>query len=136
MASHSSSGIAQAKSGSPRFQEFLIVDLAQPRAGLRKFRIVIIDHQRLFLQQRQRLVDGGGEFAVGDQDLGAAMLQHEGDGGGIQPRVQRIQHRAHHRHAIMGFQHGRGVGQHHRHRVALADALLAPAPRPACGSGA
>ena len=36
------------------FQEFLVIDLSQPRAALRKFRVVIIDHQRLLLQQLQR----------------------------------------------------------------------------------
>ena len=106
------------------FEKFLVVDLAQPLPALRKFRVVIVDHQRLFLQQRQRGCDGGRKFAVGDQHLGVAMLQHEGNGRSVQPCVQRIQHRPQHRHAIMGFQHGRGVGQHHRHRVALFDALF------------
>ncbi len=106
------------------FEKFLVIDLAKPRPALRKFRIVIIDHQRLLLQQRQGARNGGGKLPVGDQNLGLAMFQHEGEGGGVQPRVQRIQHRPQHRHAIMGLQHGRGVGQHHRHRVALLDTAL------------
>ena len=95
--------------------------LAQPRAILRKFRIVIVDHRGRIFHQRQRLFHRAGEFAVGDQDFRAAMLQHIGDGRGIEPGVDRVQHRARHRHAMMGFQHRRRVGQHRRHRVVLFD---------------
>ncbi|MNT56219.1 hypothetical protein D3C72_1935030 [compost metagenome] len=61
------------------------------------------------------------EFAVGDQYLGFAVLQHEGDGLGVQAHVEGVEHRADHRHAEVRLQHLRDVRQHHRHRVALAD---------------
>jgi hypothetical protein len=40
----------------------------------------------------------------------------------IQPGVQRVEHGARHRDAKVRLHHGRRVGQHHRHRVALAHA--------------
>jgi len=52
------------------------------------------------------------------------MVQHEGNGLWIKPGVERIEHRARHRHAKMRLHHRRGVGQHHRHRIVLANAML------------
>jgi hypothetical protein len=59
---------------------------------------------------------------VGDQHLGFAVGQHEGDGFGVEAGVEGVEHGADHRHAEVGLEHGRHVGQHHGHRVALADA--------------
>ena len=73
-------GIAQAKSGSPRCEEGLVI-LAQPRAALRKFRIVIVDHQRLASSAAPRLratVAENSRSVI--RIFAAAMLQHEGDG--------------------------------------------------------
>ena len=102
-------------------QKRLVVDLAQRLAALIA-RVVDVDHQRPLVQQRQRLLDRRGELAVGDQRAGAAMAQHEGDRLGVEPRVQRVQHRAAHRHAEMRLVHRRDVRRHHRDRVVLADA--------------
>ena len=55
----------------------------------------------------------------------AGVLEHEGDGLRIQPRVEGVEHRAAHRDAEMRLVHGRRIGQQHRHGVADAD----PAPR-------
>ncbi|MNC36884.1 hypothetical protein D3C75_854290 [compost metagenome] len=49
------------------------------------------------------------------------MLQHEGDGLGVQAHVQGVEHGTGHGHAEVRFEHGRNVGQHHRHGVATAD---------------
>ena len=79
------------------------------------------------------------ELAVGDHHLGFAMLQHEGDGFGVQTHIEGVEHGADHRHAEMRFEHRRNVRQHHRHRVALADATAgqrrgqAPAARVGLG---
>ena len=64
---------------------------------------------------------------------------------GVQAGVQRVEYRARHGNAEMRLHHRRRVGQHHGHRVALADAAVAPArwpaggsarrPRPRCGAG-
>lgn len=73
-------------------------------------------------EQRQGGFNHRMELAVGDQHLGLAVLQHEGDGLGVQAYVQGIEHGTGHGHAKVGFEHGRGVGQHHCHGVATADA--------------
>ena len=65
-----------------------------------------------------------GEFPVGDQDLRLAVLEHERDGFRVQAGIEGIQHGAGHRHAEMGFEHGRDVGRHDRHGVARPDAAL------------
>ena len=109
-------------------QEFLVVDGADALAlrigrvgGI--FGIVEVNDQRRDLGQRQRVLHDAGKFAVDDQHLCLGMVELEGDDGGIEPGVEGMQHRLDHRHAEMRFQHGRRVGQHHRHRVALADAF-------------
>ena len=93
------------------------------------------------LRERERALDGGRKLAVGDEDLRAAVLEHEGDRLGVQPRVERVQHRAGHRHAEMAFVHLRRVGEHDGDRVADADAALRerrgepPAARVSLGPG-
>ncbi len=86
------------------------------------------------LDQRQFPVELGegrfhdrAEFAVGDQQFRLAVRQDEGDRARVEPVVQRIQHRAGHRHAVMRFEQCRHVRRHHRDGVAGADA--APAQR-------
>ena len=105
-------------------QERLVGHLPQQRAagGLG---VVDVDHQRLLVQQRQRPLDRRRELAVGDQNAGAAMAQHEGDRLGIEPGVERVQHRAQHGNAEMRLVDRRHVGRHHRNGIAAAD----PAPR-------
>ena len=44
--------------------------------------------------------------------------------GGIEPRVDGVEHRAGHRHAVVAFEHRRRVGEHGRDRVAAPDAAL------------
>ena len=74
------------------------------------------------LELGERGADLRGELAVGDQRLRFAVLQDVGDGRGIEPRVDGVEHRAQHGHAVVGIQHGRHVGQHGRHGVARPDA--------------
>jgi hypothetical protein len=77
----------------------------------------------------------GGELAVGDQHAGLAVLQHEGDGLGVEPGVQRVEHGAAHRHAEVRLEHGRRVGQHRGHGVADADATPAQGTGQAAATG-
>ena len=86
--------------------------------------IVIVDDDWFDGRQRQRLLDHAGEFAVDDQQPGFGMVELEGDDRRIEPGVERMQHAPGHRYGEMRLQHRRGVGQHHRHRVALADAVF------------
>ena len=104
-------------------QQRFIVQRSQLLAADKQW-VVHINDQRAFLglDQPQRLADGLGELAVGEQYLGLAVFEHEGDGFGVQPDVQGVQHRPHHRHAEVQFEHFGNVGQHRRHRVAQADA--------------
>ncbi len=59
--------------------EVLVFDVAEPLAGAGIFRIVVVDHQRLHLGERQRLLHHLGEFAVDDDDLGLGVVEREGD---------------------------------------------------------
>ena len=103
-------------------QKILVFEFAEPLAGAGEFGIVVVDHQRLRLAARQRVLHHLGEFAVGDQHLGFAVVEREGDDGGVEPRVDGIEHRAGHGDAVVGFQHRRRVGQHHGDGVAALDA--------------
>ena len=88
------------------------------------FRVVDVDHQWRVVEHADGGVDHVEELAVGNQRLGFAMLQHKGDGFGIQTHVQWVEHCADHRHAKVRFEHFRNVWQHHGYRVAFFD----PAP--------
>jgi len=101
-------------------EEGLVVELADRRA-FAVFGVVDVDHQRRVIEHADGGVDHVEELAVGDQHLGLAVLQHEGDRLGVQAHVEGIEHRADHRHAEMRLEHRRDVRQHHRHRVATAD---------------
>ena len=50
------------------------------------------------------------------------MIEHEGDRGRIEARVERVEHSAAHRDAIVAFEHRRRVGEHHCDRVAASEA--------------
>ena len=105
------------------------------QVAVRPGRIVDVDHQRFFVQHRQSRFDNRRKLPVGDQNPSTAVLQHEGDGLGVEAGVQRVQHRPAHRHAEMRLVHRGRVGQHHGHGVVLADApprqsgRQPPAPR-------
>ncbi|MNZ77600.1 hypothetical protein D3C78_961480 [compost metagenome] len=102
-------------------QQGLVVEVADPVA-FAVLRVVDLDQQDRPAEHADGGVDHLVEFAVGDQRLGLAVLQHEGDGLGVQAHVEGVEHRADHRHAEVRLEHGRDVRQHHRHRIALADA--------------
>ena len=77
--------------------KLLVFDCAQPLASPAEFRIVVVDHQRLHLGERERLLHHLGELAVDDQHLGLAVIELEGDDGGVEPRVDGVEHGAGHR---------------------------------------
>ena len=52
------------------------------------------------------------------------MVEHEGDRGGIEAGIERVEHGAAHRHAVVAFEHRRRVGEHDRDRVAEDRAAL------------
>ena len=110
--------------GVARGNEFFVFDLAQTLAGAVIDGVLIVDDDRLRLAERQRFLDRLREFPVGNQHLGPAMVEREGDDSGVEARVQRVEDGAGHRHAVMAFEHGRGVRQHCRDGVVLSDAVL------------
>ena len=57
------------------------------------------------------------ELAIGQQHLGLAVLEAEGDQGRVETDVDRVQHRADHGRREMRFQHGRCVGGEDRHGI-------------------
>ena len=62
-------------------QRVLVFDLADALAA-REGRVVDVDDERFWaLHQRQRLRDHAGKFRIDQDDLGAAMIELEGDGG-------------------------------------------------------
>ena len=103
--------------------QLLIFDGAQTLAGAFVFGVVVVDDEGLRFGQRQSLFHHAGKFPVGDQHLGLRMVEGEGDDRRVEARVQRVQHRPRHGHAKVAFQHGRGIGEHDRHRVVLADPM-------------
>src|SRR5690606_37020603 len=90
--------------------------------SLAVLRVVYVDYQRWVIKHADSGVHDIEELAIGDQYLGFTVLQHEGDGLGIQAYVQSIEHRPDHRDTEMRFEHFRNVRQHDRYRVALANA--------------
>ena len=104
--------------------ERFVFDLAQALTGSGVERIVNVDDEDLLFQFRERRADDTGIHAIGDENLGAAMLEDVGDRLGVQARVDRIQHRTEHWHTKMCVEHRRHVRQHHRHHIALAHATL------------
>ncbi|MPL88378.1 hypothetical protein SDC9_34398 [bioreactor metagenome] len=105
-------------------EQFLIADLAD-LARRAEGRVGDVDHQQV---ARPRDVHGAvddlGEFRVDEDHLAFGMAEDEGHGFGIETGVDRVQHRAGHRHREMRLEHLRDVGRHDRDRVALAVAAL------------
>ena len=94
-------------------QQAFVIGLAQGDVLVRGFRIDDID-------DRDVLAPGHGEgglhrrreFRVGQQNLGLAVVQAEGDGFGVQAHVQGIDDGAQHWHGEGRFVHFRRVGAH------------------------
>ena len=77
-----------------------------------------VDDQRLLLEFRHRRLDDVGELRVDQDRLRLAVFEHVGDRLGIQADVQCVEHTTGERHAEVGLEHRRHVGQHGRHRLA------------------
>ena len=106
-------------------QELLIVDPVERLAGDLELALVEGHEKRASPgEQRQGRLDDRGEFAIHDQGLGVGVIEGEGDDGGIETRVEGVEHAAGHRHAVMRLEHRRRVGKQDRHRIAAADAAI------------
>ena len=90
------------------------------RAGV--FAVFDAHGARRRAQVAQHLAHQRRVFAVVQQHGGAAVLQDERQRARVQAGVERVQHRAGHRHAEVRFVQGRRIGRQHRHHVAAAHA--------------
>jgi hypothetical protein len=102
-------------------QKLLVRQLAQQFAALRIL-VVDVNNQRLVANSIERLRNHARILAVCDERLAIAMLEDESDRLGVQPDVERIEHRARHGHAEMCLQQLGYVRRHYANRVAHADA--------------
>ena len=91
-------------------QRLLIFDFANPLAARKSFVVNVDDEGPFPLHQRQRLRDDRGKFRIHKDDSGAAMIELKRDRSRIKPDVERVEHRAGHRHGKMQFVHGWNVG--------------------------
>ena len=55
---------------------------------------------------------------------GFAVVEGEGDDRGIEAGVERVEDGARHRYPVVGLQHRRRVGEHHRDRIAARNAVF------------
>ena len=100
--------------------EVLVLDIADEVAAAGR-RIVDIDHVGPSVETAQRIGHDRRGLPVGQQNPRFAVVENEGDGLGVEPDVDGVEHRAGHRHAEMGLEYRRHVGREDRHGVALAD---------------
>jgi len=116
-------GLAARELGLALGEQRLVVAASQPLAALGQ-RVVDVDHQDVAAEPLEGGADGGRELPVAQQALGAAVVQNEGDGRGVEPDVQRVQYRAQHGHAVVGLEHLGRVGAHDGDAVAFFYAAL------------
>ncbi len=102
-------------------QEDLIIQVAH-LCAFTVLRVIHINHQRLFIQAADGVADNVAKFPVRHNNLGFPMLQHEGNGLGVQAHIQGIENRPDHGHTKVTLHHGRDIGQHRCHGVAAANA--------------
>ena len=103
-------------------EQRLVVELAQPLLGpsCSGSTMSMTSGGRSSCASASRIT-GANSVSVSSA-LASPCSQDEGDGGGVEPGVQRVEDGAGHRHAVMRLQHRRRVGRHHRHRIAGRDA--------------
>ena len=89
-----------------------------------RLRVVHLDDQRRGAGDGERGAQQRRELPVHDHRLGLAVAEDVGDRVRVQPRVDCVQHRAGHGHAVVRLHHLRDVRQDRRHHVAPADPAL------------
>ena len=111
--------------------ESVVIQIAHLGSGTAEFGVVDINHLRRVVQHANGFVDDVAKLPIGNQHFRLAVLQHEGNGLGIQAGVQGVEYRPQHGDAEMTFQHRRNVWQHGRHGIALADTFVSQRGRQA-----
>ena len=102
-------------------EECFVVLLSDQVAALAQG-IVDVDHDRRCVHPFERLCDHWRELAIGDQHLRLGVAEDEPDRVGVQPVVQRVEHRAAHRHPEVRLEQLGDIRRHQRDGVADADA--------------
>ena len=86
-------------------QEILVVEVGDGGVLLREFLVVDVDQQGFDRGECKRFLDDRCEFPVDDQHLGFGMIELEGDDASVQPRVDRVEDAAGHRHPVVRLEH-------------------------------
>jgi hypothetical protein len=103
-------------------EQRLVLDGADRGALADEERVIDVDEEQVAAEPGDGLAGDGREFRVDEQHLRLAVGQHERERVGVEPRVERVEHRPAHRHAEVRLDHRRRVRQERRHRVASSDA--------------
>ena len=100
----------------------LVVEGAEPLARAVILRVVVVDDERAGLGALERRRDDGRKLTVDYDRLGLAMVEHERDRARVEAGVERVEHGAAHRDAVVALEHRRRIGEHDRDRVAAGEA--------------
>ena len=87
--------------------------------------IVDGDHQRLAVDERERLAHHGAKLPVHQHHPALGVLKDEGHGLCIEPSIDGVEHGAAHGHAEVSLEHGRHIGRDDGDGVPLTDAAAA-----------
>ena len=122
IASHSSAGGSPGERGIALGEQRLVVDVAQALAAVPP-RIVDVDHERSGARAcaaPPRSTGANSRSVI--STLASPCSRMKAIEAASSRVVERVQHGAGHRHAVMRLEHRRHVRRQHRHRVAAADA--------------
>lgn len=79
-------------------------------------RVIDVDDSRGLVIRRKEtdgVVDEGSGSNVNEEEFGAAVAEKDRDGARVKADIDRVEHRAAHRHAELHLVHGRDVGRQH-----------------------
>ncbi len=100
-------------------EECLVVDLSQ-QVSVPGQRIIDVHDERFSRNAAEGFPDDRTELAVGEEDLGFAVVEDESNGLGVQPDVESVQHRPRHGDSVMRLEHFGDVRRHDAHGIAPA----------------
>ena len=115
--------------------QVLVAEIRQRLPALGEFQVVGVDNERPHPCEGERLPGDIGELAVDDENLRSGVVDLEGDDRRVEARVERMEHRPGHGHAVVGLEHGRAVGQHDGDGIARYDAVAGKGAGKAAAAG-
>ena len=117
-------GHAPAEGGITVGDQIFISEIRQGFWRLREFLVIIVHDQRFDAGLVQSRLHHRGKFPIANQHLGIGVVELKSNDGSVEPRVHGMQHRADHRHRVVGLEHRRCVGEHYRDGVTCSNAAL------------